>query len=416
MNYRRPVSIAASLVTVVLSGLAPVHAQGGGPATKPEQGAFAFLSVAPTRLVVDKASRKAIPWNSLGRNLIFRKEIVAGGRYLRSEGQFSGANRMNANSIGFDLMKRFTSETGDWATVYLQLRMAYRWNQWQPAPWTEGEDDWELEWHEATLRLTRWFRGRMNFKLGHFDVPFGLEPVVDTHGSLFQLQSMRNVGFKKDWGLSLYGQLPSFDYEASLTTGSGMELTRESGSYLTSARVGTPETGNFLIGLSGLYGNVKEPAGQLGEEMPGKRGAVPAPGTSIRTGETLVAEVVPDQAKVMTRWRVGLDVRYLHGPLTLKSEFASGEDGGRDIRNAFVELDFILVPYRMDLITQVHFTREDAATRSTGSSLTRRTLGVLGLTYRATSATTLSVAVERDLHSKGGPEEDSIAVQLYIYW
>ena len=142
VNYRRPLSIAASLVTVVLSGLAPVHAQGGGPATTPEQGAFAFLSVAPTRLVVDKASRKAIPWNSLGRNLIFKKEIVAGGRYLRSEGQFSGANRMNANSIGFDLMKRFTSETGDWATVNLQLRMAYRWNQWQPAPWTEGEDDW----------------------------------------------------------------------------------------------------------------------------------------------------------------------------------------------------------------------------------------------------------------------------------
>jgi len=413
--YSRPLSLAAFLVTVVLSGLAPVHAQGGGPGTTPEQGAFAFLSVAPPRLVVDKASRKAVPWNSLGRNLIFKKEIVVGGRYSRLEREFSGANRMNANSIGFDLMKRFTSDTGDWATVHLQLRMAYRWNQWRPEPWTEGEDDWELEWHEATLRLTRWFRGRMNFKLGHFDVPFGLEPVVDTHGSLIQLQSMRNVGFKKDWGLSLYGQLPSFDYEASLTAGSGMELTHASGSYLTSARVGTP-TGNFSIGFSGLYGKVKEPAGQLGEEMAAERGAAPAPGSSIRTGKTLVAEVVPDQEKVMTRWRAGLDVRYLYGPLTLKSEVASGRDGGRDIRNALVELDFILVPNRMDLITQVHFTQEDAATRLTGSSLIRRTLGVLGLRYRATSAITLSAALERDLHSHGGPEEDSIAVQLYVYW
>ena len=37
---------------------------------------------------------------------------------------------------------------------------------------------------------------------------------------------MQNLGMKKDWGVSLNGQMPTFDYEVSLTRGSGVELDR----------------------------------------------------------------------------------------------------------------------------------------------------------------------------------------------
>ena len=64
----------------------------------------------------------------------------------------------------------------------------------------DGMYDWELEFHDAYFKYSGPFKGRLNFRIGHFDVPFGLEQNVDTHSTLVQLMPMRNIGFKKDWG------------------------------------------------------------------------------------------------------------------------------------------------------------------------------------------------------------------------
>jgi len=100
--------------------------------------------------------------------------------------------------------------------------------------------------------------GRSNIKIGHFDVPFGLEPLIDTHSTLLQTQATKNIGFKKDWGLSVNGALPSFNYEAAATLGCGgtTKIWRKDGSYLLSGRIGTPTSEDFQYGFSLLYGRV----------------------------------------------------------------------------------------------------------------------------------------------------------------
>jgi len=103
-------------------------------------------------------------------------------------------------------------------------------------------------------------------------VPFGLEPQTNTHFTLYQVLSMQNLGMKKDWGVSLNGQLPKFDYEISLTRGSGIELDifhdgelttkRSAGrNWAVAGRIGTPQEGNVSAGVSAFYGNVSMPSG-----------------------------------------------------------------------------------------------------------------------------------------------------------
>ena len=78
----------------------------------------------------------------------------------------------------------------------------------------------------------------MNLKIGHLDVPFGREPQTDTHFTIHQLIPFQNIGMKKDWGVSLNGSMPSFDYEISLTQGSGFEVTNAGKNFAVAGRIG----------------------------------------------------------------------------------------------------------------------------------------------------------------------------------
>ena len=124
--------------------------------------------------------------------------------------------------------------------------------------------------------------------------------------------SMRNVGFKKDWGIAVGGQLPEMDYEFAFTRGTGVEYRERGENYLVSGRVGTPADRNFSIGLSGLYGQVIDSMGV----MRGKRMGMPSTWFGSRTK--------PEQ-DIIKRSRIGLDCIYLSGPYTFKGELRSEE-------------------------------------------------------------------------------------------
>ena len=95
----------------------------------------------------------------------------------------------------------------------------------------------------------------------HFDPAFGLEPVLDTHGTILQTLARKNIGFKKDWGGALKGTFYDLDYKAALQLGSGMSIRDKDDSFLITARLGTPSSNDLQCGVSGMYGEVLQTKG-----------------------------------------------------------------------------------------------------------------------------------------------------------
>ncbi len=151
--------------------------------------------------------------------------------------------------LGFDFHKVFSTASGDYGTLVFQPYFVAR----------EGEN--ELTWRIANFNYTGLANGKMNVRVGHFELPFGLEHNIDTNGTLQQL-SFRDRGLKADWGVSLNGTLPQFDYEIAVTRGTGNTFRREDASHAYSARIGTPAHKNLVLGLSWLNG-----AMQAGEQL-----------------------------------------------------------------------------------------------------------------------------------------------------
>ena len=124
--------------------------------------------------------------------------------------------------LGLDVHKVFGSESGDWGTLVLQPYLT-RLDSPRHPPFFESNHDWELVWRIFNFNYTGIASGRFNVRVGHMEIPFGLEQVVNTNGTLRDYQHGRNIGVKADWGVSLNGELPAWDYEFSLTRGTGNE-------------------------------------------------------------------------------------------------------------------------------------------------------------------------------------------------
>jgi len=332
-------------------------------------------------------------WNN---NLIFKNEILLSGGYSHEQDRFFGTN-----SLGFDLLKKFSGKTGDWAIFNFQPRFVRRDNQIMVMNHTEGEDDFEFEIHEASLKWTRWFRGRLNFKIGHFDIPFGLEPSIDTHSSLVQLISMRNTGVKKDWGVSLYGQLRSLDYEIAATRGVGMQNPFGDGNnYLISGRVGSPSTRNFTIGLSGLYGRGKDPMAV----MRGMNNSMPM---------TYFGRSSSPENNVIRRYRIGLDSQWFVGPLTFKAESSFGQDANQYLVNSLFETDWLFFRERLEGIIQFKHSWQNLT--SAGSKQDISSIGALK--WRMLNEVTLWLAYEHQFERmKNAAQNDIVSLMAYVYF
>jgi len=338
-------------------------------------------------------------------NLIFKKEIILEGSWSDEKNELSGKN-----SIGFEVLKRFSGKRGDWGSALVQVRMVRYDHEYMfmndtkmtPAH-VDGMHDWEFELHDAYFKYSGPFRGRLNIRIGHFDVPFGLEENVDTHPTLVQLMSMRNVGFKKDWGLSILGQLPKFDYDFSITRGTGVEFRDRGDNFLLSARIGTPSTENFVIGISGLYGEVIDSMGIMrGMHMANMKNYYF--GDTTRPGDDLVR-----------RYRVGLDSTVLYGPFTFKGEASYGEDVNQEIINVLFETDYLFpgMDNRVEAVAQIQSAYQDI----TASGGDNDTFILVGLNYRITNEVTLQTTYRHDFERlKNTENEDMIALRLYCYF
>lgn len=255
--------------------------------------ADAFLESAPSR--------------SRNRWLDYQATVDLSSRaiYANSIGEVGGEF-----TAGLDAYGKISGATTDLATLYLQVYIGHTENHpLPPLAIYEGPDDWEVfpKIVAANFHLRR--DRRLNLKVGHFELPYGLEAVINSNGTMRQFSHGSNLGMKLDWGATLNGTFPQFQYEIGLSRGSGFEYHSKDNPYALSGRIGTPVDsesfwGVSSAGISFFYGEIDR-RGRPHEE----------------------------------RWRVGIDGQHYLGPIGLLTEISAGETESATTLNTLFEVN-----------------------------------------------------------------------------
>ncbi len=161
---------------------------------------------------------------------------------------------MQKPSVGFDYLQRFSSETGDWGSLAIQMRLAYN-----EAYRETGEEQFQVQLYNAFFKYKA---GVADLWAGHNRIAFGLASYLDSHALLLQPLAMYGYGYDRDWGV---GAVRDFDWgniSLSYSTGTGMPLDID-GNYLISARAsyGVLSRDNYTTGVSVAYGKPMETMG-----------------------------------------------------------------------------------------------------------------------------------------------------------
>ncbi|MFW5450260.1 MAG: hypothetical protein ACKE9I_01575 [Methylophagaceae bacterium] len=207
--------------------------------------------------------------------------------------------------VGFDYLKIFSGTQGDIGTLLLQPYIARIDNLENHPPFFDDEDDTELTFRNFYFNYTGINGGRFNIRLGHFEIPFGLEQVINTNGTLHDFIHGANIGVKADWGASLNGTLPTLEYEFALTRASGNEWETKGNPYFLSGRVGSSREKNFSVGISALDG-----------------------------------ELFTGNKQTISRSRYGIDFLWYRKALTFMGDLSIGKDESTYVFNSLLELNW----------------------------------------------------------------------------
>lgn len=123
--------------------------------------------------------------------------------------------------FGIDAHKVFGHERGDIGTLIVQVYGTSLTDVEMHPAMFKDDDDTKIVYRNVNFNYTSLFDGRLNLRIGHFEVPFGIEHVINTNGSLRTYMHDQNIGVKGDWGFSVNGELSRFEYELAWTRGSG---------------------------------------------------------------------------------------------------------------------------------------------------------------------------------------------------
>jgi len=224
--------------------------------------------------------------------------------------------------IGADVHKVFSNNTSDIGTLTFQPYIVKLNNVNNPSFIFDDGNDTQLTWRIANFNYTALSQGKFNIRAGHFEIPFGLEYQVDTNGTLRQL-TFADRGIKADWGFSVNGILPQYEYEVALTRGSGNEITSKDDPYIFSGRFGTPSNRNIVGGVSWFTGDV------LGKEG------------------------------VTKRQKIGLDASYYYYQWQFMAESSFGETAKNETINGFVEALWRSPQESVSAYTQLGYQRAE---------------------------------------------------------
>jgi len=316
--------------------------------------------------------------SALAGEALFYKEANLVGGYTDRE-QWVANSQTLKTSLGFEYFKKFSNDYGDFLTLDLQARTFYDASQ-------RGDQAWGVEIHDAWLEYKLGL-GK-NMRIGHFAPAFGLEPSVDTHGTLLQTLAPRNIGFKKDWGVSSRGFWGPVDYEIAAQMGSGMGIRKPGENFLLTARVGSPAGQPFRYGVSLLWGEVLK-----SKQMR----TIPHP------------ELV--SGKGAPKKRVGFDAQYETGPYTFKSEVAFGQDRDNEVLGMLAQVDYVVPKFeKLQIEIQGNsFFHDLSEGQRTDAQI------VTGFSYAISPKVTFRLGYFGDMHSSRDEEDHQILFQLYYF-
>ena len=216
------------------------------------------------------------------------------------------ADVMQKPGIGVDYVQRLSGETGDYATLAVQLRLAY--NQ----PYEElDQDQVQLQLYNAFFKYKAGFS---DLWIGHNRMAFGLASYFDSHAQLLQPLIMQGYGFDRDWGVGATRDFEWGNLALSYTTGTGMPLEFD-GNYLLSARISKGVLGrdNYNLGFSTAYGKTLDTMGYLVlDSNPQEYFLVDADFTylwnNIENRFEVAAGERMDEATYALFWRIGVNL------------------------------------------------------------------------------------------------------------
>jgi hypothetical protein len=306
----------------------------------------------------------------------FYKEAVIIGGYSDRDHWVGKKDMSLKNSVGFEYYKKFSNEYGDFLTMDLQARMAYDSSG-------DSQEAFGVEIHNAWLEYKLGL-GK-SIKVGHFDPAFGLEPVLDTHGTLLGTLASKNIGFKKDWGIGYKGLFGDYDYQLAAGTGSGMGIRRQDGSYLLTGRISKQQTRDTQVGLSFLHGRT----------------------LASRQSWTIPAADLVSNKSIKKR-RIGIDLQCPLGLFDFKAEAAMGDDDGRTAKGGLVEFGYT-VPEQQDLKLKLQ-TMYWSNDRKDARDLTLAPV----IEYKLSSTTTVRLGYFHNIYSSND-ENRMIILQFYYF-
>ena len=273
---------------------------------------------------------------------------------------------MQKPSVGFDFLQRFSSETGDWGSFALQMRLAYN-----EAYRATGEDEFQVQLYNAFFKYKAGFA---DIWVGHSRIAFGLGSYLDSHALLLQPLAMYGYGYDRDWGVGATRDFEWGNLSVSYSTGTGMPLEFD-GNYLMSARIskGVLSRDNYNIGFSSSYG---KPLETIGYEV-----------------------IIPEPIKTFL---VGTDFTYFWNNIENRFEAVAGEKGDENTYAFLWRIGVNLLDEdRLKLEAQPVY-------RKLGDNWNYEISG--GVSYKLTSDITL-----RGMYTYDGEMNDNRVV-FQIYW
>jgi hypothetical protein len=382
-----------SLIVLMFGLAASAQSQEANP---PQPDPFGDVAAAEQPLPAPEA--RSWPRRFFTENFGFRKEIMS---QVDSNEQGQAASRQ---SIGFEVLKKFSSETATIASFDFQGRLVRRDGYNPVINDMEGQarPGWAFEYHNLYLDFYNVLNpgmseeqrrkniGRFNFRIGRFYVPFGLNLQTDTHGTVLQLSNGRDFGFERDWYAGFWGSFNRhLNYDVYYLAGSGYDLKFKGQGGLGAARLSLSNQSSSEHGLEG--------------------------GLSIVGGKRLSSETTTTH-RIETE-RIGLDARYRKavptGLVTFTSEISGGRDGPYPVFMQLEQAEYLHSSRRWGLAMQ--YRRFQQYGLGVDSSL----IGEISWYFRNDVANSnahwIKLNIERQIEQIQGPPRVIFTLEYYFY-
>lgn len=371
----------------------------------------------------------------LGEGFSFKKELMFELSRSSEAAHMPGATAeglYSRNSIGFEILKKFSTDTATVAAFDLQMRLVRRDNFHEVLSDMEGANrrGWFLEYHNFYWDLYNVFNplfgdeargrnaGRFNLRVGRFYLPFGLNLQTDTHGTLLQLSNERNFGFERDWYAGFWGSINAhLNYDIYYLLGSGYDFASRGQSGLIGTRL---SLSNKYLNEYGIEGGVSFLSGQRISKDAFER----SPSVAMVSKGSDIVETL----------RYGGDLRWRHpiptGSITLTSELSAGRDERDKVFTQLYQADYLTLNRKFGASVQYRRFNQDIQGSTAAGGMNNNTwnggktdasiIGELTWYFRNDLGNTnlhwVKLNVERETESQRGRYATITTLQYYRYW